>query len=181
MDGFGTIRLHHRTIKRFRRFSRKFKSSYSETLETILDFFEWHGISPHSRFASQINKGEERTRKRVEAAIAIIKDIEKTQTLPTNMMLQALFGQHEIVKKPKTPKLVEKSQVRLSRAEWHEKENSVSQEKFNDLKQTHRKQMDEVLELIAKIEFVKPRFKDPYWKIDTNATELAIMKKRLRR
>ncbi|WP_417935073.1 BfmA/BtgA family mobilization protein [Flagellimonas eckloniae] len=39
MDGFGTIRLHYRTIKRFRRFSRKMTKSYSETLEAVMDFF----------------------------------------------------------------------------------------------------------------------------------------------
>ena len=98
MDGFGTIRLHRRTIKRFKGFSRKFAKSYSETLEAVMDFFKWHGILPSKRFADQINKEEEKTRKRVEAAIAIIRNIEKTQTLPTNIMLEALFGKHEIVR-----------------------------------------------------------------------------------
>ena len=62
MDGFKTIRLRIRTIERYKGFSKKMTKSYSETLEVIMDFFEWHGISPFSRFASQIAKEEEKTR-----------------------------------------------------------------------------------------------------------------------
>lgn len=94
MDGFGTIRLHYRTIKRFRRFSRKITKSYSETLELVMDFFEWHGISPESKFPKRVDEDGEKTRKRINALIAIVRDIEKTQTLPTNAMLLSLFGEN---------------------------------------------------------------------------------------
>ncbi len=69
-----------------------------------MDFFEWHGITPSSRFAKDISAEEEKTRKRINALIAIIKDIEKTQIKPTNKMLEALFGQHEIIRKKRNLK-----------------------------------------------------------------------------
>ncbi len=52
-----------------------------------MDFFEWHGISPFRRFAKQISGEEEKTRKRIDVVIAIIKNIEKHQTKPTTAML----------------------------------------------------------------------------------------------
>lgn len=172
MDEFGTIRLHHRTIKRFKRFSRKIKSSYSETLESVMDFFEWHGISPSSRFASQISKEEERTRKRVESAIAIIKDIEKTQTMPTTMMLQALFGKHEVVKKKRKPLMVEKEP---------EKKNIIPIYKYDALKRYYLEDKETINELLSKIEKVEPRFGKSYFKIDIYPSELTMLKRKLTR
>lgn len=176
MDGFGTIRLHHRTIKRFKGFSRKFTKSYSETLEAIMDFFEWHGILPSKRFADQINKEEEKTRKRIEAAIAIIRNIEKTQTLPTNIMLEALFGKHEIVRERKEPKLVETKFEKLTREEWYKKEEKVSRVKYDRLKEKYELAQERFTNAVAKINRVEPRFGKPYYRIEINATELYNLK-----
>ena len=139
MDGFGTIRLHHRTIKRFRRFSKKMTKSYSETLEAVMDFFEWHGISLTSRFPKQINDDGEKTRKRINALIAIVKDIEKTQTIPTNEMLLALFGQHEIVKKRRSPKFEEKQPEKLTIEQWNRLEGMVPKERLEEMKEKYKR------------------------------------------
>ncbi|WP_177190101.1 hypothetical protein [Flagellimonas taeanensis] len=47
--------------------SRKVGKSYSHTLDMVIDFFEWHWFLPSERF-------------------------EKSQTLPTVGMMQALFN-----------------------------------------------------------------------------------------
>ena len=180
MDGFGTIRLHHRTIKRFKGFSRKFKSSYSETLEAVMDFFEWHGTLPSKRFADQINKEEAKTRKRVEAAIAIIRNIEKTQTLPTNIMLEALFGKHEIVRERKEPKLIETKFEKLTREEWNKKENKVSRIKYDRLKEKHISSLERMMTMLNKVEKIKPRFGKPYLKLEISPMELAKIKRQLK-
>ncbi|WP_422858158.1 BfmA/BtgA family mobilization protein [Flagellimonas sp. S174] len=181
MDGFGTIRLHHRTIKRFRRFSRKIKKSYSETLESVMDFFEWHGISPSSKFPKRVDEDGEKTRKRINALIAIIRDIEKTQTLPTNTMLLALFGQHEIVKKRREPKRVEKKFQKMTKEEWNKLEGMIPKERLSQLEEKYKGEKEEVLQFLSKVKLVKPRFGNSYWTIDTNATELGLLKKRMRR
>ena len=181
MDGFGTIRLHHRTIKRFRRFSRKMTKSYSETLEAVMDFFEWHGISLTSRFPKQINDDGEKTRKRINALIAIVRDIEKTQTLPTNEMLLALFGQHEIVKKRREPKRVEKEFQKLTKEEWNKLEGMIPKEQLNQLKEKHQKEKAEILNFLLKIKLVKPRFGKPYWSMETSANEIGRLKRMMRK
>ncbi|WP_299533581.1 BfmA/BtgA family mobilization protein [Ulvibacterium sp.] len=181
MDGFGTIRLHHRTIKRFRRFSRKITKSYSETLESVMDFFEWHGISPSSKFPKRVDKDGEKTRKRINALIAIVRDIEKTQTLPTNEMLLALFGQHEIVKKRREPKRVEKKFQKMTKEEWNKLEGVISRERYDKLKERHKREKEEVLEFLLKVKLIKPRFGKPYWSMETNANELALLKDKMSR
>ena len=181
MDRFGTIRLHHRTIKRFRRFSRKLTKSYSETLESVMDFFEWHGISPSSKFPKRVDEEGEKTRKRINALIAIVRDIEKTQTLPTNEMLLALFGQHQIVKKRKEPKRVEKKFQKMTKEEWNKLEGMVPMERLSQLEEKFKGERQEVLQFLSKVKLVRQRFGSSYWAIDTNATELALLKKRMRR
>jgi len=180
VDGFGTIRLHKMTIKRFKGFSSKFTKSYSETLEAVMDFFEWHGILPSNRYADQINKEEQKTRKRVEAAIAIIRNIEKTQTLPTNIMLEALFGKHEIVRQREEPKLIEKKFEKLSRDEWNKKENKVSRIKYDRLKRKHISNLEIMIETLNKVEKIEPRFGKPYLKIEISPMELASLKSRFK-
>lgn len=181
MDGFGTIRLHHRTIKRFRRFSRKITKSYSETLESVMDFFEWHGISPSSKFPKRVDEDGEKTRKRINALIAIVRDIEKTQTLPTNEMLLALFGQHEIVKKRRRPERVEKKFQKLTKEEWNKLEGMIPKEQLDRLKQKNEVEKEEVLEFLLKVKLIKPRFGKPYWSMDTNANELGRLKRMMRK
>ncbi|MFK7813911.1 MAG: BfmA/BtgA family mobilization protein [Maribacter sp.] len=173
MDGFGTIRLHLRTIKRFKGFSRKITRSYSKTLEVMMDFFEWHGVSPESKFPKRIDEDGEKTRKRINGLIAILRDIEKTQTLPTNTMLLSLFG--EKVKQEK-PKLVEKKKQKSNK-----KEEMISKYWYEKLKEIRKEEREDVLKFLLKVERFKPRFGNPYWRIDTNATELAKLKNKMQR
>ena len=60
----------------------------------VLNFFEWHGFLPDDRLGKSMVEEIIKNRKRTNASIAIIKDIEKSQTLPTMAMLQSLFEQH---------------------------------------------------------------------------------------
>lgn len=170
MDGFVTIRLHKRTVKRFKRFSKKITKSYSETMETVMDFFEWHGISPFSRFASQISKEEEKTRKRINAVIAIIRDIEQTQTKPTAAMLLSLFG--EKMKEEEKPVLVEKKYIKLTREEWNKKEEVVPKSKYDKLMKEKMTNFRRNNEMLSRIEKVVPRFGKPYYKIEIDEKEL---------
>lgn len=78
---------------RFRRFSRKLGKSQSMTLLAMMDFFEANGISPDQRLGETIASLEELIRRRFNAVIAIVRSIEKEQTLPTVSMIQALFEQ----------------------------------------------------------------------------------------
>ena len=153
--------------------------SYSETLEAVMDFFDWHGISLTSRFPKQINDDGEKTRKRINALIAIVKDIEKTQTIPTNEMLLALFGQHEIVKKRRRPKFEEKQPEKLTREQWNRLEGMVPRERLEEMKEKHKREKKEVLAFLLKIRLAKPRFGKRYWTLETNANELSQLKRKM--
>src|SRR5690606_20425331 len=73
--------------KRFRAFSKQVSKSHSETLEAMLNFFKWNNLSPYDDLGVKADD----TKKRINALIAIIKNIEKNQTLPTKTMMDSLF------------------------------------------------------------------------------------------
>ncbi len=93
MDDFKTVRIKKKTLLRFKSFSRKVSNSYSKTLDMVMNFFEWHGFLPSDRLGKSMVEEIIKNRKRTNAIVAIIKDIEKSQTLPTVAMLQSLFEQ----------------------------------------------------------------------------------------
>ncbi len=100
--GFCNISLKKAVAVRFRSFSRKVSKSHTETLTAMMDFFEWHGISPKSKFGMSEQNEHAKTRKRVEANIAILRDIEQTQTKPLSIQMDLLFeGQTRQRERPK--------------------------------------------------------------------------------
>ena len=88
---------------RFREFCKKMSKSQSMTLLLMLDFFEDNGISPAESMGPRMETLETRIallfKKRMNGMIAILKDIEKSQTKPTAAMLYSLFEQTEPTKK----------------------------------------------------------------------------------
>ncbi|MEM7486050.1 MAG: BfmA/BtgA family mobilization protein [Bacteroidota bacterium] len=105
-EGFSNIKIKNSIAKKFRSFALKNKESNSMILSQMLEFFEKHQLSPTDEIPNHLIKVEKRILKRINAVIAILKDIEKTQTKPTLGMLQALFTADEKEKKP--PMFLEK-------------------------------------------------------------------------
>ena len=104
---------------RFRKFCKKMSKSQSMTLMLMLDFFEENGISPAESMGPRMETLETRMatliKKRMNGMIAILRDIEKSQTKPTAAMLYSLFEQSEPTKKPlliEKKYSTEKAQVR---------------------------------------------------------------------
>ncbi len=88
---FSGINIKKVTALRFRTLAKTLSMSNTEALSTMLDFFEVHEISPLDSIDGSLSAVEIRIKRRISNAIAIIKDIEKSQTLPTVAMLQSLF------------------------------------------------------------------------------------------
>ncbi len=95
---YSAVNIRFSVAVRFRTFSKKTARSHTDTLVTIMDFFEWHGFLPSDRIGQSIVEELLKNRKRTEvsiartnATIAIIKDIEKKHDKPTTAMLQSLF------------------------------------------------------------------------------------------
>ena len=100
MDTFIGIRFKKETAKRFQEFSRTHFKTHTEAMEAILDFFFYNEISPKENLGPTGRTIEAKLLKRINAVIAIMRDVEKTQTKPTVAMLQSLFEMEEPEKKP---------------------------------------------------------------------------------
>ena len=100
MDSFTGIRFKKETAKRFQTFSRTYFKSHTEAMSTMLDFFYYNEISPKEKLGPTGRTIEAKLLKRINAVIAIMRDVEKTQTKPTVAMIQTLFEMEEPYKKP---------------------------------------------------------------------------------
>lgn len=95
MDSFIGIRFKKKTAKRFQEFSRTHFKSHTEAMSTMLDFFLYNEISPKEKLGPTGRTIEAKLLKRINAVIAIMRDVEKTQTKPTVAMIQSLFQTEE--------------------------------------------------------------------------------------
>ncbi|WP_422350884.1 BfmA/BtgA family mobilization protein [Flagellimonas sp.] len=79
--------------KKYRKFCKVQGQSQSLTLLAMVEFFEHNGISPDERMYETIASLKYLIKRRFNAMVAIMRSIEKEQTLPTVSMIQALFEQ----------------------------------------------------------------------------------------
>ena len=100
MEPFKNIRFKKKTAERFQGFSRTHFKTHSEALATMLDFFFYNEISPKERLGPTGRKIENSLKKRMNAIIAIMKDVEKNKANPTLAILQSLLEGNEPKKKP---------------------------------------------------------------------------------
>lgn len=122
METFIGIRFKKDTAKRFQEFSKKHFKSHTEAMATMLDFFFYNEISPKEQLGPTARTLENKLLKRINAVIAIMRDVEKTQTKPTAAMLQSLFQMEE---PPEKPLFVEKKYADdHSTPQYQEKRNS---------------------------------------------------------
>ena len=108
-EQFTTISFKCSVAKKFRRFSKKMGASNSMTLLMMLAFFETNNVSPKESIGPTVHTLENLIKKRVSAVIAILRDMEKSQTKPTVAMMQSLFQEVEPKNKPL---LVEKKKIK---------------------------------------------------------------------
>ena len=104
-ERFVNLSIKESVARDFRVFSKKLSRSQSMALREMLDFFQVNELSPNERLGPSGRTMEANLKKRINAIIAIIRDIEKTQTKPTNAMLQSLF---ELEPQKEKPLIVEK-------------------------------------------------------------------------
>ena len=99
MDTFIGIRFKKETAKRFQEFSRTHFRSHTEAMAAMLDFFLYNEISPKEKLGPTGRTIQASIKKRINAVIAILRDVEKSQTKPTAAMLASLFQTEEAPKK----------------------------------------------------------------------------------
>ena len=122
-ERFEKLGIKASVAERFREFCKKLSKSQSMTLLLMLDFFEANGISPNETLGPNMQTLESEIKKRINAVIAIIKDIEKNHDKPTTAMLESLFMGFET--KPK--KLILAKEIKETKVQFVEKKDSNNQ------------------------------------------------------
>ncbi|WP_136468028.1 BfmA/BtgA family mobilization protein [Flagellimonas onchidii] len=178
MDAFKTVRIKNKTLSRFKSFSIKVSKSYSRTLDMVMDFFEWHGFLPDDRFGKSMVQEILKNRKRTEAMIAIIKDIEKNQTKPTNAMLLSLFeGQSE--EEDEMVKWIEKIECKPLGDEVHIETTvpKIRYERLEDKMGLIKKDFGYVLD---NVKLIKSSFGKNYFRLELTEGEIEKFKREIR-
>ena len=122
-ERFESLSIKTSVAKKFNGFCRKMSLSKSMTLLLMLDFFEDNGISPNETIGPNMQTLESEIKKRINAVIAIIKDIEKNHDKPTTAMLESLFMGLE----PKPKKLILAKEIKDTKVRFVEKKDSNNQ------------------------------------------------------
>ena len=178
--GFSAISIKALVASRFRIFSKKVSRSHTGTLMAMMDFFEWHNYSPHQRFGQDVIAGQKKIGQRIDAVIAIIKSVEKSQNIPiTNIetMLRSLF--EEEVKKYGS-KIIEPEPIDPERSITEREKTMVSRMEYDrvnrKLTETHNR-LQYVLEHVV---LVNNRFGKDFLKVGITREELARFKQALK-
>ncbi len=99
-ERFESLSIKRSVAKKFKKYCRTISKSQSMTLLLMLEFFEANGISPMESLGPNLMASEIRIMKRINAVIAIMRDMEKTQTKPTAAMILSLFEESVPKEKP---------------------------------------------------------------------------------
>ena len=173
---YSAINIRYHVAVRFRGFSKKVSKSHTDTLIVIMDFFEWHGFNPSSRFTQsliqELLKNRARTEtsiKRTEASIAIIRDIEVNQTKPNNAMLLSLFGEKI---KEENPIRVEKKFADKSAEEKNVVDIAVPKIQYEQLADKMDNVTTDFKYVLKNVKTIKNNFGKDYLKLEITQGEL---------
>ncbi|SFZ93378.1 hypothetical protein SAMN05428642_10399 [Flaviramulus basaltis] len=163
MDDFTTIRLKKKVIKRFKGYSKRTSPSYSETLDFMVAFFEDTGLSPYDTMRNPILSCTVSMNKRMDAVVSILRNIEKTQLIPTREMLESLFkevGDEEPVYIERTQKEIEASKTETEKLlDYYMRELDKNNKELYKIK-------NEFSHMLRKASYVKSTFGKSYYRLD---------------
>lgn len=167
---FSAINVKKKVALRFRKFSKEISKSNTESLEAMLNFFDWNDLSPNDNLGVK----NERTNKRINAVIAILKNIEKHQTKPTAGMIQTLFEETTKLEKEEESYAFETPRVITENEEldYYRKEYFSVKEKHQTLRQ-------ELESILHRIQYVRGNFGNGYFKIEMDKEILEELKKKI--
>ncbi len=119
-ERFESLSIKQSVAIKFRNYCRSISKSQSMTLLLMLEFFRDHGISPMESLGPNLMASEVRIMKRINAVIAIMRDVEKTQTKPTAAMILSLFEESITNEKPL---ILEKKQLEEKSVKYQERKD----------------------------------------------------------
>ena len=173
---FSAISINRITAERFRAYSKTVSKSHSETIDTMIDFFEKAKIHPRSEVMISFIKFQNYLIGRYDYIDELLRTMEREHIKPTHDMLKSLFDGTALKKKGQQPLLVDKASIQMTREEWNMEEGKVSFEKYHDVIKARGNDQRKFRELLGKIEKVEPTFGKPFFKIMIEPGELDILK-----
>ncbi len=175
---FSAISINRIVAERFREYSKKTSKSHTLTLELMMDFFEGAKISPKNTYLMNYMGMHHYFNKRMDYIEELLKNWDKNSPIHNvHRMLSKLFEYEE----KKEPEMVEIKFQKLTRDEWNKLEEKVSKKEHDKLKEKYKTQCRTFLSMLEKIKHIEPRFGKPYYKIETDATKVAVLKQKLQR
>ena len=171
--GFSGINIKKDIAERFRAFSKEISKSHSETLEAMLNFFKWNNLDPNDNLGVKTDA----TKKRINALIAIVRNIEKQQTLPTKAMLDTLF--QEINKVDEEEKEVERFDFGTPEPLSRDTELEHYKKRYDQMQQQLSSYHNKTQRLLEHLTYVKGTFGKGYYKLDMQKDELEELQKEL--
>jgi len=169
---FSAINIKKKVATRFRSFSKQVSYSHTETLEAMMNFFEWNELTPNDNLGVQNNS----IKKRINASIAILKNIENSQTKPTNAMLELLFQQNDENEQEEDDFFEFESQELISENE----ELIYYRNQYDIIKTNYYLLKNEFETLLQSTKYVRNNFGASHYKLNITKEEFESIKQKLK-
>lgn len=163
-ESFRTIQIKASVAQKFSTYCQEIGKSQSATLLLMLDFFYSNNISPTENLGPSMQTLESSIKKRINVLIAIIRDIERKQTIPIKGMLEALFAE---LPEQSTKKDANSFQVALGNL------NASSSTIPSPPPEANH---EDIRKLLRKIKVVQPSFGKAYCKLNLSPEEIENLK-----
>ncbi|CAL2104139.1 conserved protein of unknown function [Tenacibaculum sp. 190130A14a] len=172
-EQFKNLSIKASVVKKFRRFCKRFCKSQSMTLLAMLDFFEINEVSPNERLGETVSSLKHQMQKRFNAVIAIIRDIEKSQTKPTTAMLQQLFEQASTD--------VEEEEFDFGSTELisENEELTYYRDNYFRIKEQFNITHNDLEKVMSKVKYAKGSFGNSYLRLEITKEEYETIKQKL--
>ena len=170
MDPYVTFKIKRETAEKFRSYSKEVRKPQSEILDLMIQFFRNHGLSPTDESAPDLLRFDKKISARINAVIAILKDIEKTQTKPTLAMIQMLFQEQPAAKK----EILQAKPVNETPLRKDATTKNIEQEL--QMKQQLREVTKDVSKILDNVIVTRSSFGRPYLRLNLSLEEFEKLK-----
>ncbi len=178
---FSAISINRITAERFRAYSKTVSKSHSETIDTMIDFFEKAKITPKSEVMISFIRFQNYMIGRFDYLEELLRRMEREQLKPMHDMLKSLFDGTALKKEKQQALLLDKASIPNDQGGMEHGGGKVSFNKYHNLimaRGNDRRTFSKVLDSIVKVE---PTFGKPYFKVEINETELDEIRQELTR
>ena len=172
---FSAISINRIVASRFREYSKKITPSHTETLDSMMDFFEGANISPKNKQLMDYMGYNKVINKRLDYLMEVLRAWEKNSPIHGIYdQLKKLFDQAEIEEQRE----MEKREVEeIRRAHFSKPMKTVSMYRYDLLVEKLEKQREQRLKLLNDFKLVKPNFGKQHYRIDMTPNEFELMKR----